>query len=156
MLATIGVIAVCLYGAVRCFQFTRILAGFGLLAVVPVWFAFQLVVLVVFDELRSRGIASREYHLDYAVTPVLNVVVAGLIGYAVLRFVSKFAASRSLDEEQVDAIESNWSGLLEPRKIAGAIFVAAGAATMSFFILSGVLLVIVGVSLIMDVRLWRR
>ena len=42
------------------------------------------------------------------------------------------------------------------KKAAGAIFIAIGAAAIAAsFFLSGTLFVVVGVSLIMDVRIWR-
>lgn len=43
------------------------------------------------------------------------------------------------------------------KKMLGVVFVAIGAAALwAWFFMSGVLFVVVGVSLIMDVRIWRR
>lgn len=42
------------------------------------------------------------------------------------------------------------------RKIAGIAFIAVGVmAIASAFVMSGTLLVVVGVSLVMDVQIWR-
>ena len=46
--------------------------------------------------------------------------------------------------------------MLEPRKIGGVLLIALGSATMTVSVISGVLFIMVGVSLIMDVNLWRR
>ncbi len=157
VLAMVGVMAVSLYGAVRCFRASRFLAGFGLLAIIPAWFVGQILVVAVFDKLMGLGMVSRENHLQYAATPVLNIVVVFLVGYAVIRFVRGLKASPGRTAEpmsQVGADDGTW--LFEPRRIVGIIIVALGAVTIPFEVISGTLLVVVGVSLIMDVRLWRR
>ncbi len=159
VLATVSVVGVSVYGAVRCIAFTRYFAGIGALTMIPIWFVAQLLMLVIYDELHSHGVATREYHLDYALTPLLNLAGAGLIWYVVIHYVSRLTSSPSHDPRrasQTDAHDGAWSGFFEPRKIAGAIFIVIAATVMSAgFVISGALFVIVGISLIMDVRIWR-
>lgn len=158
-IATIGVLAVSVYGAVRCMLARRYLAAFGILLLVPIWLIAQFLVFVTFDKFVYLGIAGRENHLEYAVTPVLNLAGAGLVWYVVTEFVSKLRSSHSRETmraSQADASFGAWSWLSEPKKISGLIFILAGVAALStFFFIAGVLFVIVGVSLLMDVRIWR-
>jgi hypothetical protein len=129
------------------------------LFLIPIWLAAQFFVLITFDKLVYLGIAARENHLEYAVTPVLNLAGAALVWYLMTKFTSRLASSLSGDPlraSQADAQFGVWSWLSEPRRIAGLILIVTGAAAMSFFfIIAGVLFVIAGVSLIMDVRIWR-
>lgn len=160
VLAAIFVVGVCAYGAVQSMRLGRVLAGFGILIVIPLWFGGQLFLLIVFEKLVYLGIAAREYHLDYAITPLLNLAGAAVVWYVVINYVRRLAASRASDPiggSHTGAIDGAWGWLFEPRKIAGLIFIAIGAASMSyFFVVPGVLFVIVGVSLMMNIRLWRR
>ncbi|MDH3352321.1 MAG: hypothetical protein OEM51_12305 [Gammaproteobacteria bacterium] len=95
--AAIGVVAVSMYGAAQFIRFGRILAGFGILAIIPIWFGAQLLVLILFDVLVYLGVATRENHFEYVMTPVLKLACAGLVGYTVMYFVRRLlAASRSL------------------------------------------------------------
>jgi hypothetical protein len=159
VLASIGVVAVSIYGAAQFIRFGRILAGFGILAIIPIWFGVQLLFLITFDVLVYLGVATRENHLEYVMTPVLNLACAGLVGYTVIYLVGRLTSLSSQDQERILQAGANggvWSSFSEPRKVAGVIFIAIGAATMPFFVISGVLFVVVGVSLIMNVRLWRK
>lgn len=137
----------------------RFLATCGILLLIPIWLVAQLSVFVTFDKLVYLGIAARENHLEYAVTPVLNLAGAALVWFLVTKFTSRLSLSLSgapIRASQAEAQFGVWSWLSEPRRIAGLIFIIIGAAAMSFFfIIAGVLFVIVGVSLIMDVRIWR-
>lgn len=143
----------------RCIVARRFLATCGILLLIPIWLVAQFLVLVTFDKLVYLGIAARENHLEYAVTPVLNLAGAALVWYLVTGFTGRLTSSLSGDPlraSQTDAQFGVWSWLSEPRIIAGLLFIVAGAAAMSFFfIIAGVLFVIVGVSLIMNVRIWR-
>jgi hypothetical protein len=151
VVATISVVGICVYGAVRCIVARRFLATCGILFLIPVWLVVQFLVFVTFDKFVYLGIATRENHLEYALTPVLNLAGAGLVWY--------FVAKQSRDvmrASQADTQFGVWSWLSEPRKMVGLMFIIIGAAAMSLsFIVAGVLFVIVGVSLVMDVRIWR-
>ncbi len=159
VLATVSVVGISVYGAVRCIAFGRSLAGIGSLAMIPIWFVAQLLMLVIYDELHSQGIATRAYHLDYSVTPLLNLAGAGLIWYVVIHYVRGLTSSPSHDPgraSQTDAHDGAWRRILEPRKMAGAILIVIAATAMSAgFFISGALFVIVGISLVLNVRIWR-
>ena len=159
ILATTSVVGVSVYGAVRCIAIGKYFAGIGAIAMIPVWFVAQLLMLVIYDKLHSQGFATRAYHLDYALTPLLNLAGAALIWYVVIHTVRRLASSSSHDQErasQADAHDSAWRNIWEPKKIAGAIFLVVAATVMSAgFVISGSLFVVIGISLIMDVQIWR-
>ena len=159
VLATIFVAGVCVYGSVQSLRFGRVVAGFGILIAIPLWFGGQLFLVIIYEKLVYLDIATREYHLDYAITPLLNLAGAALVGYVVINYVRRLVTSRAGDPSSGphrDTKHGAWGWFLEPRKIAGLILIAVGAASMSyFFVVPGVLFIIVGVSLIMNIRLWR-
>ena len=162
-LSTVGalvfVVIISIYGAAQCFRFGKILVGFGMFAIIPLWFAVQFLVLVGFEYLRSSGVAMRQNHLEYAMTPIFNVAVAVFIWVMVMKYVRGLAASQTSAEEHDSTAPgevSVWNRMLEPRKIGGVLLIALGSATMTVSVISGVLFIMVGVSLIMDVNLWRR
>lgn len=160
ILATVSVVGVSVYGAVRCIAIGKYFAAIGAIATIPVWFVAQLLMLVIYDKLHSQGFATRAYHLDYALTPVLNLAGAALVWYVVIHYVRRLASASSHDQGRApldDAHEDAWRKFLEPKKIAGAIFLVVAATVMSAgFVISGSLFVVVGVSLIMNVRIWRK
>ena len=92
VLATVSVVGVSLYGAVRCIAFGRFFAGFGALIMIPIWFVAQLLVLVIYDELHSQGFATRAFHLDESLTPLLILAGAGLIWYVMIHSASRLAS----------------------------------------------------------------
>jgi hypothetical protein len=144
---------------VKCIGYGKVLAGFAVLAVIPIWLIAQILVLAIFDAMAAQGLATREYHLDYAVTPILNLGGAGLVWWIVLHYVREFKSVRPQDSRRLpESSVQNGAGsfVFDPRKVVGVLFIVLGATAMaSWFILSGVLFVIVGVSLIMNVRIWR-
>ena len=160
VLASVWVLGVSVFGAARIFPTGRFLAGIGALTMIPIWFVAQILMFVIFDELITRGIATREWHLDYAITPLLNLAGAALVWYVVMRLVRRAASPESQDSlpaAHSDTHDGAWSSFSEPRKIAGAVFILIGAAAIaSWFFFAGTLLVVVGVSLIMNVQIWRR
>ena len=159
VLATISVMGICVYGAVRYFLVRRFSGAIAILMLIPLWFCAQFIAIVVFDELRSHGHAAREYHLDYVATPLANVLGAVLVVYLVLSLSRRLAPPKRGDSESISHVGGGggaWTWMLEPRRLIGALFVLAGTLAMSaLFIISGVLFIIVGISLIMDVRIWR-
>ena len=159
VLATVFVIGVSLYGAVKCIKSGKFFAGIAVLIMIPIWLVAQVLMIVIYDAMVSQDMATREYHLDYAVTPFLNLAGAALVGYVVVRYVRRLTASPSNDSSrasQSGILDGAASAIFEPRKMVGVLFIGIGAATIaSWFFISGVLFVVVGVSLIMDVRIWR-
>ena len=159
VLATISVMGICVYGAVRHFYRSRARGAIAILMLIPLWFCAQFVAIVVFDELRSHGYADKEYHLDYVATPLANILGAALVVYLVLGLSRRLAPPQKDNSESISHIGVSggaWEWLLEPRRLIGAVFVVAGIVAISaFFIISGALFIMVGVSLLMDVRLWR-
>jgi len=160
VVGTISVLGVCVYGAVRFFLAKRFFGAIGILALIPLWFGIQILLIAMFDKLKSQGIVTRAYHLDYAVTPLINLVAAGLVLFFVIYSVKRLSQRQASEADNTSQAETNHGLLawvLEPRKMLGLLFIALGTAAMSaFFVISGALFVIVGVSLLMDVRIWRR
>lgn len=171
---SLSVVGVCLYGTVRCFRTGKYLAGSVISTVIPCWFAANMLLTIVMYAIATPNAAVPTHPAEYAVGPVY-LAVAGFVCYAVLRYVRKYARSKkeplpavqyrsstSYDEAVLIRVQSGIQSFLEwialsKTKIVGVIFVALGAVGISsFFLPSGVLLVVIGVSLIMDVRLWRR
>lgn len=160
VLAIICVVGASLYGTVRLLRAEKALAAICVLALIPFWFFVQFMLFAAHDKLKSQGIATRAYHFDYAATPLINVLGAALVVGLVAHLVRRAHASSPIQAEIAPRIGERsgiWAWLREPRKLGGLISLALGIAAMStFFVYVGVMLIIVGVSLLMDVRLWRR
>lgn len=92
-LATAGVIGICVYGLVRCAKYWRLFTGIALLLLIPLWFFFQFLLFAVFDDLTVQGVTKREWHFDYAVTPVLNLAALAGVWFIVSRVVKMAAVS---------------------------------------------------------------
>jgi len=156
ILAWIVVIGVCLYGAVRCFLFEELFASLKILLVLPLWYIAHTLFGSVFQVIVNPNVAET-HPFEYAVAPVY-LAGAGLVCYFVIRHV------RWLTVPPPGAPENNphgsWFSEQNPaalkRKIAGVIFIGIATASVAAgFAISGTLFVIVGVSLIMDVQIWR-
>lgn len=165
---------VCVYGAVRCFQRRLYTGGVGVLAVITVWFVGHAPLPYIMWVIATPNPRTPTNLAEYAMAPVY-LASAGLVCYAVLRLVKSIL--RSQDEQtpaaeyprvQSDDEESLIVSIgesepffarisFDKNKIFGVGLIALGVAAMSgWFLIPGVLFVMVGVSLIMDVRIWRR
>lgn len=151
ILAWTVVIGVCLYGVVRCFLFEEFLEGCKILLVLPLWYGaqtlFWFIELTVEIQFWENGVALAYY-----------LAGAGLVCYFVIRHV-RWLTVPPPDAPQTNSWQS-WFSEQNPsvlkRQIAGVIFIVIAAASMSAgFVIAGMLFVIVGVSLIMNVRIWR-
>ncbi len=157
--ALVFVVIISIYGAAQCFRFGKMLAGFGMFAIIPVWFATQLAIIVAFDRLRVSGVAARQNHLEYEATPIFNVAVAVFVWVMVMRYVRKLAAAQAsveVDEAPVSVEGSVLSRMLVPKKVGGVLLILLGAGVSPVSVISSVLFIMIGVSLIMDVNLWRK
>lgn len=173
ILGSLSVVGVCVYGAVRCFRRGMYLAGLGFLALIPCWYLAHAPLPIVLYVIATPNAATPTNPAEYAVAPVY-LAVAGFVCYAVLRYVRRLiqskdermllaedTSSHSDDDDRLLLTQSENQSFLartivHKKKIAGVVFIAIGAAAMwAWFFESGVLFVVVGVSLIMDVRIWR-
>ncbi len=152
ILAWIVVIGVSLYGAVRCFLFEEFLAGCKILLVLPLWFGAQTLFGLVEN-------ATGAQFFENGVAIIYYVAGATLVCYFVIRHVRWLTVPPPGDGNE-DPHES-WFSMQDPRVIkrraAGLVFIIIGAVAMaSAFLVEGALFIVVGVSLVMDVRIWRR
>jgi hypothetical protein len=171
---TLSVVGVCVYAVVRCIRQRRYLAGWNFLFLMGCWFLANKMLLIVLYVIATPNAATPTHPAEYAVAPVY-LVVAALVCYAVLRYVKRHTQSKdeqSLltehigshsddDEKLIQTQFENHSFLARTaehkKKISGVVVIAIAVVSMRYgFILESVLFVVVGVSLIMDVRIWRR
>lgn len=145
ILGTLFVFLVSIYGFVQVVRLEgNLLVGFVFFALTPIWLAGQYAAVLIFDGLD---------HFNHVATPISNTLAALLVFFVVIGYI------RSLRDGSWEFAPG--MGLLRavigaPRRLVGVGLIVAAAAVMPYFILAGVLLVIVGVSLILDVRLWGR
>jgi hypothetical protein len=173
IIGSVFVVGVCVYGTVRSFRARMYLAGLGYLALIPCWFLAHAPLPVVLWVIATPNPATTTNPAEYAVAPVY-LAIAGFSCYILLRSVravipsedepshsGEFVGLHSDDDERLLQSKRDTRYLLakmmdHKKKIVGVALVAIGAAAMStWFFMSGVLFVMVGVSLIMDVRIWR-
>lgn len=145
ILGSLCVFVVSIYGFVQCVRREgNLLVGFFFFALSPIWLAGHYAAVLMFDGLD---------HFHNVATPILNTLAVLLIYFVVIGYV------RSLRDGSWEFAPG--MGLLRavtgaPRRLVGLVVIVGAAAVMPYFIVAGVLLVIVGVSLIFDVRLWGR
>ena len=164
-----------MYGAVRCFQRRLYAGGTGVLALIVVWFAAHAPLPYIMWVIATPNSRTPTSIGEYAAVPVY-LLSAGLVCFGVLRLVKSIIrslyAQSSLVEDASGHIGDEESlivslGDSEPffarisfdkNKVLGVGLIALGVTAMAgwFFFIPGVLFVMVGVSLIMDVQLWRR
>jgi hypothetical protein len=173
MLGSLSVVGVCLYGAVRCIRVRMYLAGWNFLFLIACWFLANTMLLTVLYAIATPNSATPTHPAEYAAAPVY-LAIAALVSYAVLRYVKRNIPSKdewSLSTEHVNSNSDDDESLLltqgeshsilvkmtdHKKKIAGVVVIAIAAASMRYgLILESGLFVVVGVSLIMDVRIWR-
>lgn len=174
IIGSLCAVGVSVYGAVRCFQMRVYLAGLVCLAVMPCWLGVNAVLTIVLYAIATPNSRTPNNLAEYLVAPIY-AANAGLVCYALLSFVKRFVRSKnetllateygSSPGDTEDELLHSQSGVrtylenitLPKKKIAGFVFVALGALGMSsWFFPAGVLFVMIGVSLIVEVQLWRR
>jgi len=150
------VIGVVLYGAVRCFFITEVTDGLKILLVLPAWFVANFLLGRLYSFFVGPNYAGT-HPFEYIVWPVY-LIGAGLVCYFVIRHIRWLTVPPPGTPKEF----SSWSWLTEQnpgdarRRIAGAAFTIVGAVALATtFLIPGVLLIIVGVSLLMNVRIWR-
>jgi hypothetical protein len=173
ILGTLSVVGVCLYGTVRCIRVRMYLAGWNFLFLIACWFLANTVLLTVLYAIATPNSATPTHPAEFAAAPVY-LAIAALVCYAVLGYVKRNIPSKDewlLSNEHVhsnsDDDESRSLTQIEShsilakitdnrKKMAGVVVIAIAAVSMRYgLIMESGLFVVVGVSLIMDVRIWR-
>lgn len=152
------------------------LAGWNFLFLIGCWFLANTVLLTVLYAIATPNSATPTHPAEFAAAPVY-LAVAALVCYAVLGYVKRNIPSKAewlLSNEHVHSnSDDDESPLLTQtqseshsilakmtenrKKIAGVVVIAIAVISMRYgLIMESGLFVVVGVSLIMDVRIWRR
>lgn len=170
---SVCVVGASLYGAVRCFRTRRYFAGSGILGLILFWFQANAILTVFMYAIATPNPATPTSLGEYLLAPIY-LAIAGSICYAVLRYSRRLTLPKDeqlLSAEYAGSYRDNDEGLrptqgedqsipagaaFDKKKIAGVVIIAIAVLAMRYgSVLEGVLFVVVGVSLIMDVRIWR-
>ena len=170
---SVCVVGASLYAAVRCFRTRRYFAGSAFLVLILFWFQANAILTIFMYAMATPNPATPTSLGEYILAPIY-LAIAGSVCYAVLRFSrrltspedeqllsAEYAGSYREDDEGLRPTQGEDQSIptgvaFDKKKIAGVAIIAIAVLAMRYgFVLESVLFVIVGVSLIMDVRIWR-
>ena len=87
ILGSISVVAIGVYGVVRCFRRDKRMPGFGLIALIAVWLAVQpLYPFVMFVAVYCEAHCS---NTGYYLVSIGYLSIAGLLSFGILRYAKK-------------------------------------------------------------------
>lgn len=170
---SVGVIGASLYAAVRCFRARRYLVGSAFLVLIFFWFQANAILSLFMYAMATPNPATPTSLGEYILAPIY-LAISGSVCYFVFRYARRITLPKDdplLSAEYADSYRDDDASLplsqgadqsfstavtFDKKKISGVIVIAIAVLAMRYgFVLESVLFVIVGVSLIMDVRIWR-
>lgn len=173
IVGSVCVVGASLYGAVRCFRTGRYFAGSALVGLIFFWFQANAILTIFMYAMATPNPTTPTSLGEYVLAPIY-LAIAGSVCYFVIRYARRLTTPK--DEQLVSADHADphqghdenvrpAQGVdhsfieevtFDKKKIAGVVVVAIAVLAMRYgFVLESTLFVIVGISLIMDVRIWR-